>query len=93
MAFEEGHKIYDNDLYRVEYTEKLAIQEDGKSYGPGYVVRNKETDVIEFTSIILPQAMATAEQFATALGTNQHLMFRKLTEDQELDEKLERHLN
>ena len=89
---DDGTKVYDNAYYRVEFTEGRAIQEDGRTYGPGYVVRNKETDVIEFTTIILPQAKATAEQFATSLETNQHLMFRKTTEQEASDKKLERHL-
>lgn len=88
----EYASIYSNAKYQVEHTDQ-AIQEDGASYGPGYAVRNIETEVIEFTSIILPQALATAEQFCTALETNQHLMFRKVSEEQDPDEKLERHLN
>lgn len=90
---DNGAKLYDNARYRVEFTEGGAIQEDGRTYGPGYAVRNKETDVVEFTTIIYPQALSTAEQFCTALDTNQHLMFRKVKEPDDTGDKLERHLN
>jgi len=59
--------IYENENYEVILFANV-IGEDGK-YGPsGYAVRNKETRVVEHTTMVLPQALFQADAFQGALG-------------------------
>jgi hypothetical protein len=59
--------IYENEKYRVEVTHN-ALGEDNKYGRRGYSVVNKETDVIEHTTTMLPQALFQADALAGALS-------------------------
>ena len=59
--------IYENDKYKVELTER-ALGEDGNYGVLGYAVINKENNVIEHTTMVLPQALFQADAFMGALG-------------------------
>ncbi len=59
--------IYENDSYRVVFTTN-ALGEDGKYGADGYAVINKVTEVIEHTTMVLPQALFQADAFMGALG-------------------------
>ena len=59
--------IYENEKYCV-YTTDRALGEDGKYSVAGYAVINKETEIIEHTTMVLPQALFQADAFMGALG-------------------------
>jgi hypothetical protein len=59
--------IYENAHYAV-YTTDNALGEDGNYGMAGYAVVNKETQVIEHTTMVLPQALFQADAFMGALG-------------------------
>lgn len=59
--------IYENEKYGV-YTTDNALGEDGQYGREGYAVINKETNVIEHTTIVLPQALFQADALMGALG-------------------------
>jgi len=60
--------IYENEKYYVRRTPD-ALGEDGKYGRFGYAVINKETEVIEHTTTVLPQALFQADAFQGALGS------------------------
>jgi len=59
--------IYENDNYTVVLHDNV-LGEDGKYGSHGYAVINKETEVIEHTTMVLPQALFQADAFQGALG-------------------------
>ncbi len=59
--------IYENKNYAVVES-KDVIGEDGKYGRQGYAVVNKETGVVEHTTMVLPQALFQADAFEGALG-------------------------
>ena len=59
--------IYENDNYTVVLHDNV-LGEDGKYGAHGYAVINKETAVIEHTTMVLPQALFQADAFQGALG-------------------------
>jgi hypothetical protein len=59
--------IYENDKYEVVIIDD-ALGEDNKYGRRGYAVVNKETSVVEHTTIVLPQALFQADAFMGALS-------------------------
>ena len=59
--------IYENKSYEVIECANV-IGEDGQYGAVGYAVRNKETGVLEHTTMVLPQALFQADAFEGALG-------------------------
>ena len=60
--------VYENDSYTVTVAMDGCLGEDGKYGRAGYVVTNKETGVVEHTTMVLPQALFQADAFNGALG-------------------------
>ena len=59
--------IYENEKYKVVLYDG-ALGEDGKYGRDGYAVVNLETNVIEHSTTVLPQALFQADAFHGALG-------------------------
>ena len=59
--------IYENEKYTVAIIDD-ALGEDGVYGRRGYAVINKETSVVEHTTIVLPQALFQADAFMGALS-------------------------
>ena len=59
--------IYENKNYQVVLMDKV-LGEDGRYGPPGYAILNKETGVVEHTTMVLPQAIFQADAFMGALG-------------------------
>ncbi len=59
--------IYENEKYTVVGTND-ALGEDGNYGRRGYAVVNKDTGIVEHTTIVLPQALFQADAFMGALG-------------------------
>jgi hypothetical protein len=64
--------LYENDLYQVIVVGN-AIGEDGEYGRAGYAVENKETTIIEHTTMVLPQAIFQCQHLAE--------MVKSLTEE------------
>ena len=63
----ETNIIYQNEKYEVILIDD-ALGEDGKYGRRGYAVINKETQVREHTTMVLPQALFQADAFMGALS-------------------------
>lgn len=59
--------LYENDSYFVVITPD-ALGENGEYGREGYAVVNKETNVVEHTTTVYPQALFQADAFHGALG-------------------------
>ena len=58
--------MYENDTYKIVVTDN-AIGEDGKYGQPGYALVNKETDIVEQTSMMYPALLSSAAQLEDAI--------------------------
>jgi hypothetical protein len=64
--------LYDTKNYEVSVadTQELVMAEDGKYANiPGYIVTNKETGIVEHTTMMLPQAIYQAQGLSDSLDT------------------------
>lgn len=63
--------LYDADLYEVRASEGYSVlAEDGEySARDGYLVVNKETGVIEHTTLMLPGAIFQCQHFSDTLAS------------------------
>lgn len=61
--------LYDNKHYRVVITDE-ALGEDGKYGKRGYAVVNKETNIVEHTTMLYPQALFQADAMSGALNVS-----------------------
>jgi hypothetical protein len=62
--------LYDTEKYEVirSEDETVVLGEDGKYHNfPGYAVRNKETTVVEHTTMMLPGAIFQCQHFNDTL--------------------------
>ncbi len=59
--------LYENEVFVVTLTDD-AIGEDGNYGRKGYAVVNKDTGVVEHTTVVLAQAQFQAEAFKGALS-------------------------
>ena len=58
--------LYETESYTVQQVD-VALGEDGKYGQPGYGVVNKQTDVVEHTSMMLPGAIFQCQHFNDTL--------------------------
>lgn len=64
--------MYDTKNYEVAVadSQELILGEDGKYANvPGYIVLNKETGIVEHTTMMLPQAIYQAQGMSDSLDT------------------------
>jgi hypothetical protein len=70
LAKEKKMSLYDTEKYEVILSEDetVVLGEDGQYHAfPGYAVRNKETQVVEHTTMMLPGAIFQCQHFNDTL--------------------------
>jgi hypothetical protein len=70
---DDAYVLHENDCYIVKLVhaedEDSALHREGTYWWSYYGVFNKDTDIMEFASTVLPEAIANAEHLDVALAT------------------------